>query len=522
MKNILVFAAPGAAGVLDDAPTSATVLAFVAFCLAASGIYFWNDALDVDADRLHPTKRFRPIAAGIVPVRTAKVVGTVLLVASLGAAAATGRWQTVAVVAIYIVLTMLYSAWLKHVAVIDIVTVASGFVLRAAAGAAAVDVPMSNWFVLVTVFGSLFIVVGKRYAELREIGEDAAAVRATLADYTIGYLRIVLIVSCGAALSATASGHSRSATRPEPDWPFYELSIVPMLTALLRYALVLEQGAARRPRRSSPAIACCSCSVLPGSWCSDWRCTSNDRPDVDAVLALTAGIDGWMSDDQGRRLYDAAARCRPAVASSRSAASGAARPSCSPRRRPPTSRSSPSTRTPATTADHRRSRASPTRRRRTARSSRPTSPRAGVADRVRHVASFSAAAHGAVDDPIDVLYIDGAHRYAPARADIRDWGARVADGGTLLIHDSFSSVGVTLAIGRELFAGSPVPLRRPFAVADRVPRRPAPRGRGANVARQVRQLPWFARNVGLKVLLTLGLAAGCVRRLGRPVPEWPY
>ena len=69
---------------------------------------------------------------------------------------------------------MLYSTWLKHVAVLDIVTVASGFVLRAAAGATAVDVPMSNWFVLVTVFGSLFIVTGKRYAEMREIGEDAA------------------------------------------------------------------------------------------------------------------------------------------------------------------------------------------------------------------------------------------------------------------------------------------------------------------------------------------------------------
>ena len=79
--------------------------------------------------------------------------------------------------------------------------------------------------------------------------------------------------------------------------------------------------------------------------------------------------------------------------------------------------------------------------------------RAGVADRVRHVAAFSVDAHDAVEDPIDVLYVDGAHRYRPARADIRDWGRRVTDGGTLLIHDAFSSVGVTLAIGRELVAG---------------------------------------------------------------------
>ena len=85
---------------------------------------------------------------------------------------------------------------------------------------------------------------------------------------------------------------------------------------------------------------------------------------------------------------------------------------------------------------------------------------AGVADRVRHVAAFSAAAHGDVDGPIDVLYIDGAHRYGPARDDIRDWGARVADGGTLLIHDAFSSVGVTLAIVRAARGRRPLPLRR--------------------------------------------------------------
>ena len=89
--------------------------------------------------------------------------------------------------------------WLKHVAVIDIVTIAAGFVLRAAAGAVAVDVPMSRWFVLCITFGSLFIVVGKRYAELNELG-DAAGTRATLEVYNIGYLRILLSVSLGGAL----------------------------------------------------------------------------------------------------------------------------------------------------------------------------------------------------------------------------------------------------------------------------------------------------------------------------------
>jgi decaprenyl-phosphate phosphoribosyltransferase len=247
-KNVMVFAAPGAAGVLDEAiPLGKTLLVFVAFCLAASGIYFWNDALDVEADRAHPTKRNRPIAAGIVPVPLARVVGTVLPVLALGIAGLTGRWETVAVVGTYVVVVMLYSTWLKHVAVLDIVTVASGFVLRAAGGASAVDVPMSNWFVLVTVFGSLFLVTGKRYAELREIGEDAAAVRPSLAAYNLGYLRLVLTVSCGAALVSYCQWAFETADSVQSTWPFYELSIVPLLTALLRYALVLEQGRGAAP-----------------------------------------------------------------------------------------------------------------------------------------------------------------------------------------------------------------------------------------------------------------------------------
>src|SRR5262249_56210975 len=88
--------------------------------------------------------------------------------------ARTGRWQVVVVVAVYIALTLAYSAWLKHIAVVDIVTVATGFVLRAIAGAVAVDVPMSNWFLICISFGSLFIVTGKRYAELLEFGDGAS------------------------------------------------------------------------------------------------------------------------------------------------------------------------------------------------------------------------------------------------------------------------------------------------------------------------------------------------------------
>ena len=109
-KNVLVFAAPGAAGVLDDGETLLVALvAFVAFCLVSSGTYFWNDVLDVEADRLHPTKRHRPIASGAVPVGVGQVVGSLLLVAGVALGFATGRWQTAAILVAYVVLTLSYS-----------------------------------------------------------------------------------------------------------------------------------------------------------------------------------------------------------------------------------------------------------------------------------------------------------------------------------------------------------------------------------------------------------------------------
>lgn len=139
---------------------------------------------------------------------------------------------------------------------------------------------------------------------------------------------------------------------------------------------------------------------------------------------------------------------------------------------------------------------------------------AGVSDRVRHVREFSDAALDLIDGPVDLLYVDGAHRYGPALADIRAWGARVGDGGTMLIHDSFSSIGVTLAILRHLVVCRRfryVGRSRSMTIyrADLGPGTPAML---VNAARQLAQLPWFAKNVGLKVLITLKLVEA----------DWPY
>lgn len=246
-KNLLVLAAPGAAGLLDDPRALRTsVLAFVAFCMASSGTYYFNDIRDRHADALHPTKRRRPIASGQIPVSTAVVVALMLL----GSAVALAASLTLAaglVVLLYAVLTTTYSAGLKHVAVVDLVVVASGFVLRAMAGARAVDVEMSTWFVLFTSFGSLFIVTGKRFAELRELGSGAADVRPSLGAYTPAFLQAVVTVSLTASLMTYCLWAFEVREIADTSLPFYELSIIPMAMALLRYLLVLEQGHGAAP-----------------------------------------------------------------------------------------------------------------------------------------------------------------------------------------------------------------------------------------------------------------------------------
>jgi decaprenyl-phosphate phosphoribosyltransferase len=248
-KNVLVFAAPGAAGVLLEFPSLwRVVVAVAAFCLAASGTYYLNDAADVDADRLHPKKRFRPVAAGVVPVTLARVAGVGLIVAGVGIGFLTGRWELPAVVALYVVMTTSYTVWLKHVAVVDIVTVAAGFVLRAVAGAAATGVEVSEWFLIVASFGSLFMVAGKRSAEL-EGGGDVAGQRSVLALYPPQFLMYVRSVASGVAVLAYClwAFEEAAATTSGGGFPWFELSILPFVMAILRYALRLAAGEGGAP-----------------------------------------------------------------------------------------------------------------------------------------------------------------------------------------------------------------------------------------------------------------------------------
>lgn len=222
---------------------------FLIFCVVSSGCYFVNDASDVEADRLHPLKRNRPVAAGIVPVRQAWVVGTALVVVSIGLSALLGP-LAILVVGLYAVLTFAYSFGLKHEPVVEMGALTGGFILRAVAGGVATHVPISDWFLIVASFGSLFMVGGKRYAEYEELGEERGRHRAALRGYSLAYLRYVRSVSSSVTVAAYclwafekagATGHTVAGS----FW--FELSIAPFVLALLRYALVLDQGEGGAP-----------------------------------------------------------------------------------------------------------------------------------------------------------------------------------------------------------------------------------------------------------------------------------
>ncbi len=245
LKNALVFAAPAAAGVLTTgAGLRGSLVAFAAFCLAASGSYLFNDAADVAADRRHPRKRLRPIASGIVSVRLARAVGAALLAAGLLAGLA-GGWPLAAVVAAYLALTFAYTLWLKHQPVVDLVAVACCHVVRAYAGAVAVAVPVTSWFLVVVSLGSLLLVTGKREAELRARPGDGPIARATLETYTASYLGHVRVMASGAMIVTYCLWALQEHTGPAKV--FCALSIVPFVLVVLRHALLVDRGVGEEP-----------------------------------------------------------------------------------------------------------------------------------------------------------------------------------------------------------------------------------------------------------------------------------
>lgn len=248
VKNALIFAAPLSAGVILQ-PTVLvwTLVTFISFCLAASAVYMTNDVLDVEKDRNHPKKRYRPVAAGNVSPRAAIIAATVCAIASLILPALFVRVEVAGVILAYLCLQAAYVWKLKEEPVIDVAVIAGGFLLRAVAGGVAANVEISNAFFVVIGFGTFFMAVGKRYSEIMTIDQESTATRATLNKYTPGYLRILLAISATVSLVGYILWAFEIQAASDTYVPFATLSIIPVTLVLMRYAKDAESADAEAP-----------------------------------------------------------------------------------------------------------------------------------------------------------------------------------------------------------------------------------------------------------------------------------
>jgi decaprenyl-phosphate phosphoribosyltransferase len=242
IKNLLLFAALVFARQLFVPRSIAlAALAFVAFCLASSSVYVVNDLVDVERDRQHPEKRLRPIASGAVPVRSAALVAAALTLLSLAISLAIGR-SFVAAVIVYLGTSHFYSLAGKNVVVLDAMLVAAGFVIRAVAGALAIRVPYSDWFVLCTLFLALFIVFSKRRAELLALGGRAPHSRPALALYTEASLAAFTASSMAAAVISYSLYVQDMHERVGPALRLLPFTVPFVIFVIFRYHLLVERG----------------------------------------------------------------------------------------------------------------------------------------------------------------------------------------------------------------------------------------------------------------------------------------
>jgi decaprenyl-phosphate phosphoribosyltransferase len=255
VKNGLVLAAPFAAARLlsvADLVQLGVVLALFTAC--ASAVYLINDARDADADRAHPVKRNRPVACGQVPVPVAYGVGAALAVLAPAAAGVLCNPATAVLLAGYVVMQLAYCVWLKHILVVDLVVIAAGFLMRAMAGGIALGIGLSRWFLITSAFGALFMVGAKRYSELvlmslraEQDGGQVTATRSLLGAYTAGYLRFVWqLAACGAVLAYCLWALESGAHAPGL-LPWRQLSMIPFILAVLRYAVFADAATAGAP-----------------------------------------------------------------------------------------------------------------------------------------------------------------------------------------------------------------------------------------------------------------------------------
>lgn len=237
-KNLLVFAAAIFANQLFVATSaSLAALAFVAFCLASSSVYVINDLMDAEVDRHHPVKSSRPIAAGEIGKGPAIWLAVALTLAALGLAEAINGPFAITI-AVYIALVHFYSIIGKHIVILDVMLVATGFVLRAVGGALAIQVPSSAWFVLCTFFAALFLALSKRRAEMISREGDSAWHRAVIGEYS----EAALAAYTTTAMAATAITYSLYVIESAALFPLLPLTVPFVLFAVFRYHHLVEMA----------------------------------------------------------------------------------------------------------------------------------------------------------------------------------------------------------------------------------------------------------------------------------------
>ena len=239
LKNVFVFAPLVYSLTLFELDFVLPALqAFVAFCLVSSAVYIFNDIADRKADAQHPKKRSRPIASGRVSVSSAWIL-LVMVLAVAGAMVAMLPWQAGVLIATYLVLNAAYSLGLKHVVLVDIFIIAAGFMLRVLTGGYAIQVPISDWLVICTLFLSLFLGVAKRRSEINNMNRGAS--RRVLDDYTPELVRTIMIVSVtGSIMSYTLYTLSdRVITNFGTDKLIYTVPIV--MFGMFRYLYLDEK-----------------------------------------------------------------------------------------------------------------------------------------------------------------------------------------------------------------------------------------------------------------------------------------
>lgn len=246
VKNLLVYAAPVAGGALGHRHVLGEgFTALLIFTMASAGGYLLNDVFDLQRDQEHPDKRLRPIASGAVSPVVAVVVGLLLVVTAPVLALADHEPGLATVVAVYSLVSVLYSVGLKRVPVFELVVLSSGFVLRPVAGALATNVPPSTWFLGVCCLAAVTIAIGKRQVELMRLGADAASHRRVLSGYSVTGLRRMRVASLVLTLGAYLGWALTRAT--VADRVLGLLSLVAVAVAMMRLARLNDSGQGDAP-----------------------------------------------------------------------------------------------------------------------------------------------------------------------------------------------------------------------------------------------------------------------------------